>query len=351
MNVDRFRASLPPAGIAFLVAMTTAPAFAQADLPEGVAALLEAAEAEGTVSLFVSTDARTAEDEARLEEGIADDLGIAIDIRLVSGAPDPVYIQQLVQQHNAGVDAPVDLFVTVPTLLGVLDDASAIAATDWAVLDADPDEIAEGVHGLFVAEFARPIFYNTDMLSPDEVPTSLDELLSEEWKGRIVTAALPDVFSPWAMGLGLEDTLEMVETLFVDLEVGIAPQPTAIRTLVESGEYPIGFGIRISSEQIANNSPVAYVPIKAPLVPRFAGVLENSNNKNAATVVAWWMSQTENGQTLSAEVLDWPRHTMPGTDLYEMSQLTNGVYSAPAQWWMNEGVEAGNAIAELLQNL
>jgi ABC-type Fe3+ transport system substrate-binding protein len=351
MNVDRFKLSLAGAGMAVLAAMAAAPAMAQADLPEGVTALLEAAEAEGTVSLFVSTDARTAEDEARLEEGIANDLGIEIDIRLVSGSPDPVYIQQLVQQHNAGVEAPVDLFVTVPTLLGVLNEAGAIAATDWAALDANPDEIAQEVHGLFVAEFARPVFYNTDLLSADEVPTSIEELLSEEWAGRIVTAALPDVFSPWAIGLGQDETLDMVETLFVDLRVGIAPAPTAIRTLVESGEYPIGFGIRISADQIANNSPVAYAPIKAPLVPRFAGILENSDNKNAATLVAWWLSQTEGGQTLSAQVLDWPRHTIPGTDLYEMSELTNGVYSAPAEWWMTEGVEAGNAIARLLQDI
>jgi iron(III) transport system substrate-binding protein len=34
-----------------------------------------------------------------------------------------------------------------------------------------------------------------------------------------------------------------------------------------------------------------------------------------------------------------------------MSVLTDGVYSAPAGWWMNEGVEAGNAIARLLQDL
>ncbi|HWJ87903.1 MAG TPA: ABC transporter substrate-binding protein [Pelagibacterium sp.] len=351
MKLDRFKLSLATAGMAMLAAMSAAPALAQTDLPEGVAALLEAAAAEGTVSLFVSTDARTAEDEVRLEEGIAKDLGIAIDIRLVSGSPDPVYIQQVVQQHNAGVEAPVDLFVTVPTLLGILNEAGAIAGTDWAALDANPDEIAEQVHGLFVAEFARPIFYNTNLLSAEEVPTSIEDLLREEWAGRIVTAALPDVFSPWAIGLGQDETLDMVETLFVDLRAGIAPAPTAIRTLVESGEYPIGFGIRISADQVANNSPVAYVPIKAPLVPRFAGVLEQSNNKNAATVVAWWLSQTEAGQALSAEVLDWPRHTTPGTDLFEMSQLTDGFYSAPAEWWMTTGVEAGNAIARLLQDI
>jgi|TARA_A100001391_G_scaffold86805_1_gene57127 ABC-type Fe3+ transport system substrate-binding protein len=351
MTIHRLKLSLASASILILASLAGTPALSQSDLPDGVSALLDAAEAEGTVSIFVSSDARTAEDEARLEDGILNDLGIGIDIRLVSGAPDPVYIQQLVQQHNAGVEVPVDLFVTVPTLLGILNDAGAIAATDWVALDAKHDEIAQQVHGLFVAEFARPIFYNTDLLDPDDVPTSLDELLSEEWTGKIVTAALPDVFSPWAMGLGQEATLDMVETLFSDLRVGIAPAPTAIRTLVESGEYPIGFGIRISADQVANNSPVAYVPIKAPLVPRFAGVLEHSNHKNAATVVAWWLSQTEGGQALSAEVLDWPRHTMPGTDLYEMSVLTDGVYSAPAGWWMNEGVEAGNAIARLLQDL
>lgn len=195
------------------------------------------------------------------------------------------------------------------------------------------------------------MIYNTNLLSADEVPSTLEELQDPKWRGKIVTAALPDVFSPWAIGLGEEGLLKLVETLFVDLEVGVAPAPTAIRTLVESGEYPIGFGIRLSGDQIANKSPVAYAPIKAPLVPRYAGVLEHSTQKNAATLVAWWLSATDNGQLLAAEVLDWPRHTTPGSDLHDMSQLMGGVDAAPADWWMNEGAAAGTAIARLLQDL
>lgn len=351
MTIDRLRIRAASVALALATALSAGGAYAQVELPEGVSALLDAAESEGIVSLFVSTDARTAEDEARLEEAIAADLGIEIDFRLVSGAPDPVYIQQLVQQHNAGVEAPVDLIVTVPPLLAVINDAGALAATDWSALGADPSEVAEGVHGLFVAEFARPIFYNTDMLSAEELPTTLDELLSEEWKGKIVTAPLPNVFTPWAISLGKERLLEVIETLFVDLEVGIAPRPTAIRTLVESGQYPIGFGIRISGEQIENNSPVAYVPIKAPLVPRYAGVLEASPHKNAATLAAWWLSATPTGRTLAAEVLDWPRHTTPGSDLYDMAELMGGVDSAPADWWMNEAPEIDAAVAGLLQQM
>lgn len=324
---------------------------AQQEVPAGVAALLDAAAAEGEVLLFVSTDARTAEHEAQLEKGLLEDLGIAIDIKLVSGAPDPVYIQQLIQQHNAGVPPQVDLLVTVPTLLTSLVKANAVAATDWSALDVDPDDLAGDVHGLFVAEFARPVIYNTNLLKPDEAPASLEELLDPKWTGKIVTAGLPDVFSPWAIGLGADRTLELVETLFVDLKVGVAPAPTAIRTLVESGEYPIGFGIRISGEQIKNGSPVAYAPIKAPVVPRYAALLEGSQHRNAATLVGWWLSTTANGQRLAADVLDWPRHTTEGTDLYEMTKRTGGVYVEGADWWMHESGPIGARIARLLQDL
>lgn len=351
MNTNRLRTSMAVLTLALATGLGAGGAAAQTALPAGVAAMLDAAAKEGVVSLFVSTDARTAEDEVRLEEGLLADLGIAIDIRLVSGSPDPVYAQQLVQQHAAGVDVPVDLMVTVPTLLGVLNGAGAIAATDWQAMDVNPDELAEGVHGLFVAEFARPVIYNTNLLTADEVPKTIEELLDGKWRGKIVTAALPDVFSPWAIGLGEQGLLDFVEKLFVNLDVGIAPAPTAIRTLVESGEYPIGFGIRLSADQIANKSPVAYAPIKAPLVPRYAGVLEHSKSKNAAAVVAWWMSATPNGQLLAAEVLDWPRHTTPGSDLHDMSELMGGVDAASANWWMNEGAETGTAVARLLQDL
>lgn len=349
--MKRFTSYLLAGAVAAIVGLAAGGASAQVDMPKGVAAVLDSAASEGVVSLFVSTDARTAEDEARLEEAIAADLGIKIDIRLVSGAPDPVYIQQLVQQHNAGVNPPIDLIVTVPTLLALLDNAGAVAAVDWKAFEVLAEEVADEVHGLFVAEFARPVIYNTNLLTADQVPSSIEELLDEKWTGKIVSSALPDVFSPWAIGLGEEGILKFVETLFVDRKVGIAPAPTAIRTLVESGEYPIGFGIRMSREQIENKSPMAYAPIKAPLVPRFAGVLERSASKNASAVVAWWLSSTENGQRLAAAVLDWPRHTTPGSDLHEMAALTNGLDAASAGWWMHEGTEIGRKIAKLLQDL
>lgn len=337
--------------VAVAIGLAAGAAAAQSKLPQGVSALLDKAAKEGVVSIFVSTDARTAEDEVKLEAGIQADLGIKIDVRLVSGAPDPVYIQQLVQQHAAGVTPPVDLIVTVPTLLARLSEVGAIAATDWASMGANPDEVADEVHGLFVAEFARPVIYNTKLISAADAPSSIEQLLDPKWKGKIVTSSLPDVFSPWAIGLGEDGVLKFVKALFVDSKVGIAPRPTSIRTQVESGEYPIGFGIRMSREQIESKAPVAYAPIKAPLVPRYAGVFARSEHKDAAAAVAWWLSATANGQHLAATVLDWPRHTTPGTDLYEMAKITHGLYSAPAKWWMHEGNDIGAKIAKLLNDL
>ncbi|MEL4072425.1 ABC transporter substrate-binding protein [Ochrobactrum sp. GPK 3] len=349
MKSSSFRHFAVMAGIIGLVALKGTSASAEVPLSQKVQSLRDAAKEEASVSIFVSTDPRTRSDEEKLEKQIEADLGVKIRVSLVSGAPDPVYIQQLIQQHNAGVQSPVDIVVTVPPLLNVMKGGGVIAPTDWASLDANPEDTNTDIHGLFVAEFSRPVIYNTNLLKPDEIPKNLDELLSSKWKGRIVTAALPDIFLPWATGLGRDATLNMVKTMFNDLKVGVAPAPTAIRTLVESGEYPIGFGIRISTSQITNGSPVAYAPIKSPLVPRFAVVTESSSHKNSAMLVAWWLSQTENGQKLSAEVLDWPRHTTPGTDLFQMAKMTDGFYSAPASWWTSEGVEIGKAVAQLLR--
>ncbi|WP_323035342.1 ABC transporter substrate-binding protein [Pararhodobacter sp.] len=338
-------------GAAALAATLLSPSAQAQGLPEGLSALLDAARTEGQVSIFVSTDARTAEDEAAIRQAILTETGVDLTVRLVSGAPDPVYFQQVIQELGAGVTPSVDLIVSVPSLLVGIRDAGGIASTDWLALGAPSEEVAAPVHGLFTAEFARPVIYNTTLLTEDEVPHSLEDLLTPEWAGRIVTASLPDVFSPWAIALGHDGVLEMVETLYTDLNVGIAPAPTAIRTLVESGQYPIGFGIRPSHAQLTSGSPVAYAPIKAPAVPRYAAIVSGTGHENAATVVAWVLSQTESGQTVAARVLDWPRRTVPGTDLYDFSQQVGGLYSASADWWLGDFFATNQAVAELLRDL
>ncbi|MDH7798848.1 MULTISPECIES: hypothetical protein [unclassified Beijerinckia] len=321
----------------------------QLKLPEGIEKLRVAAEAEQQVALFVSTDARTAADEAKIEEALRADTGVKLDIKLVSGPPDPIYLQQLSRELKAKVAPSVDLIVTIPPLIRGLIDIDAVAPVNWQDLGAKPEDVYPAFYALFSAELARPIIYNTKVIARNEAPSSIDGLLGAKWAGKIVTANVPDLYTPWAIVLGEDGVMKLIDRFYGDLKVSIAPAPTAIRTRVETGEYPLGFGIRIARQQSMAGAPVAYAPIPTPLVPRLAIVLKGSRKQNAAALVGWWLSQTQKGQRISADVLDWPRHTTPGTDLHDLATQPGGVRTAAFDWWSKDAIDIGGRIAKALR--
>lgn len=309
---------------------------AQVELPPAVQSLVAKARAEREVAIFVSTDARAGEPARILADAIEADLGVRLVVKLVSGAPDPIYVNQMVQEHKAGVKPKIDLLATVPPLLVTMRQAGLVAAVDWGALGIKSDEVASGLNAVYVAEIARPVIYNTKAVSAQDVPRSIDDLLAPRWKNKIVSSQLPDLFTTWAIGLGPDKAVELVQKLVKQQEMAFAPVPLAIRTQVASGQFPIGFGIRIGKELQAAKAPVAYAPIKAPVMPRLAVVVEGSASPAAAALIGWWMNNTASGRRLIADVLDWPRHTTPGTDLYELAKMTGGMSVAPITWWTDE---------------
>lgn len=48
-------------------------------------------------------------------------------------------------------------------------------------------------------------------------------------------------------------------------------------------------------------------------------------------------------------MLDWPRHTTPGTDLYALSTQPSGVRTASFEWWSKDAIDIGARIAKALR--
>ncbi|MHA6669354.1 ABC transporter substrate-binding protein [Homoserinimonas sp. A447] len=317
------------------------------ELSAALSDLATRAAEEGSVNLFISTDAVTPAVGRSLSEGLERDFGVKITINLINGEPDPTYVGKLMEQLAASQAPDIDLIATVPGILQWLDDADAIKSVDWKALGANDDDVSEELNAVAVAEIARAVFYNTDLVDAADAPKSFDELLEPKWNGKIVTAALPDVFSPLAAGMGKEGMVDFTESLLKDQKVAIAPNPTGVRAQVISGEYEIGYGIRIGKNERESNAPIAYAPISAPVIPRAAVVLDKAANPAAAELLGYWLS-TDAGRTLAYELLDWTNHTTSGTDLSELDSLSGGVWSKPLDWWRVNTGELNDAVKPLL---
>ncbi|TYB48172.1 ABC transporter substrate-binding protein [Actinomadura chibensis] len=317
-------------------------------LPASLKGLADKAAKEGGVRLFVSTDARTPAHARKLSRALRADTGADLDIKFVSGEPDPAFANKLVQESKAQVAPSIDVFVTTPLVVKQLSGAGLVQSVDWGSMEGvDAKNVWTSYNAITIAEIARTILYNTKAVAAP--PRSLDELLDDRWRGKIVTAGLPDVFSPLAAELGIDGMMTFVTRLLERGRVSLASVPTAIRTQVASGEFPVGFGVRIGESQRQSKAPVDYAPVKVPVVPRAGLIVKGAKAPSAAQLLLYWLSATEQGRKLAYEVLDWPLHTTPGTDLYQLAQKAGGVMTADADWWMNDYEKANRQVAGLLR--
>ncbi|MFJ7417270.1 ABC transporter substrate-binding protein [Streptomyces uncialis] len=320
------------------------------NLPSSLKALADKAAKEGEVRLFISTDSRTPAHARKLAQAFRADTGVELRIKFVGGEPDPAFANKLVQEAKAQVTPSIDVFATTPLVVKQLSGAGLVQPVDWGSMEGvAADDVWADHHGIHIAEIARTVLYNTKDVQAADVPKSLEDLLTDKWRGKIVTAGLPDVFSPLAAGLGVDKTLDFVRRLLEDGRVSLASVPTAIRTQVSSGEFPIGYGVRIGERQRVAKAPVDYAPVKVPVVPRAGLVVKGAENPAAAQLFLYWLNATEQGRKKAYEVLDWPRHTTPGTDLYLLAEKAGGVMTAGTDWWMNDYEKVNKQLAQLLR--
>ncbi|MEY4880118.1 MAG: Fe(3+)-binding periplasmic protein precursor [Pseudomonadota bacterium] len=83
--------------------------------------------------------------------------------------------------------------------------------------------------------------YNTNLIAPEEVPRSFQDLLDPKWKGKI---AIEAENANWLMAVSELEGQQTIETLFRDIAtsngLSVRRGHTLLVNLVASGEVPIG---------------------------------------------------------------------------------------------------------------
>ena len=193
-----------------------------------------------------------------------------------------------------GDNTPADVFFAqdpgglgaVAGMLSPLEEDVLTKVPQWAV---SSDGVWVGVSGR-----ARTVVYNTDALTPDDLPDDLEGFTDPKWKGRLGWAPTNASFQTMVTAMrsmwGDQRTVQWLENIQAN-DPKVYPKNTPIVSAAASGEIDVGlvnhyYLHRFLAEQGDSFSARNYHPPAggpgAIVMVSGVGILEESNNKNNA---------------------------------------------------------------------
>jgi len=244
-----------------------------------------------------------------------EETGLDVELR---NNKDLEMANQIVEE---GQDSPADVFLT--------ENSPAMSIVDNAGLF---DEIPEGVRDNIPAEYipdsgtwtgflarSTVAMYNTDSMTPEDMPESILDFADPEWKGRvgfsptgadfqaIVSAVLElegeEATAAWLEGLEangviLQNNLVVMQSVDSgEVDAGIAYHYYWYRDREENGSDSDSSALHFFGDQ----DPGAFLSVSG------AGILKSSEHKEAATQFLEWLTGEEAQQAMAESyALEYP---------------------------------------------
>ncbi len=247
-----------------------------------------------------------------------------------------------------GQNSPADVFFAqdpgglgaVSDLLATLPGDVVLQVPEWA---RSPDGSWVGISGR-----ARVVVYSTELVSEDELPTSVKDLTDPKWKGRIgwppTNASFRTMITAMRLMWGEDETRQWLLDMQAN-DPGVFPKNTPIVAAAGAGEVAVGlvnhyYLHRFIQEEgddfaarnlfLKNGGPDSLVMVAG------AGILDTSENRdNAEAFMRFMLSKVAQqyfaGQTFEYPLVDGvkthrllpPIDTLngPGIDLSQLSDL------------------------------
>ena len=266
-------------------------------------ALVAAAQEEGEVSIYTSnTDLDVIVD--------AFDEAYGIDVNIYRGNSESV-LQRVLQESKAGF-AGVDLVETNSGELNILADEGLLYPYSSELRDAVREE---GQKEFWTADRfnAFVVAWNTDLVSDDEVPASIEEFADPKWAGK-VSMELGDVdwFSAmWNYYLDAGKSEDEVQAMFEGIAANskVVKGHTVQAELLSAGEFAAGVSLYSHSVQegTEDGRPIEWrsdsVEPVQPIVlrPNGGGLVGTAQHPAAALLFMDFLLSVEGGQQAIAD--------------------------------------------------
>jgi iron(III) transport system substrate-binding protein len=166
--------------------------------------------------------------------------GIHVNVR---SNDEDVFANQIVQE---GTHSPADVFYTENSpALEYLQERGLLAKVDPSSLSHVPSKY-DSPQGDWEGVTARVsvMIYNTTMLKPDQLPTSVMQLADPRWRGKLALAAGETDFQPIVTSIvkshGIPAALAWLEAVKTNAGSHIYPDNETITSMVNQGQAAIG---------------------------------------------------------------------------------------------------------------
>jgi iron(III) transport system substrate-binding protein len=262
-----------------------------------IAALYDAAKAEGKVSWWDQHDQAVAQ---KFIDGFEKQFP-GVNVEFFEGTQD-VLKARSIQEARAG-RVSFDFIDTGQNWPDYQSAGIVDARTNFSdILELAGVDKTFIVDGTYSPEFTvYGSAYNTEMVKPEELPDNLDGFSDPKWKGGLAIEAR---LRPYVYGtpfLGGEDAVvDMLHRLKAN-----NPRPTDGDTksqgLLVAGEFPVLIGAYLQRYIMMTDKPWGFVPFKTVWsnVPRQGYIVPNgAPHPNAGKLYMWWFMGPE-GQALT----------------------------------------------------
>jgi iron(III) transport system substrate-binding protein len=250
--------------------------------------LVKCAEEEGELNIYTSNT-----DMEDLIEVFSDQYDVEVNNYR---ANSETVLQRILQEDEAGFYG-ADIFETNALELGVASDEGLLYPYESELRDTVREDGRQDENWTASRFNVFVIGWNTDKVSPDEVPATLEELAEPEWKGR-VSMEVGDVDWFTAMHDWYVEEQGWSDDKFTDLMTGLAANSQVVKGHTTQGELLSAgqFDITVSSyshtidKAAADGAPVAWRPANGqpvqPLIirPNGIGLVKTATNPCAATL-------------------------------------------------------------------
>jgi iron(III) transport system substrate-binding protein len=265
--------------------------------PDRMQRLAADAKKEGPLSLYTS---RVAEDTTPLTDAFTRKYGIGVQVWRASNQD---MIQRAVAESHAG-RCPADVISSgTPALEPLYREQLLQPVKSPTTSELMPQALRP--HGAWVGVSVNIISgaYNTNLVKPDDVPKSYDDLKSPKWKDRLaIEAEDVDWFAALLGKLGEEKGVALFRDIVRTNGVSTRTGHTLLANMVAAGEVPLAMTVySYKPEQLARvGAPVRalYLP---PLIALATGVSVTRCASHPNAAVLFYEFMLRDGQEVLAK--------------------------------------------------
>jgi iron(III) transport system substrate-binding protein len=309
------------------------------DLPSGIKALLPQAKQEGSVSFYNGSTRIEQSQAAVISKAFEAKFGFPMNVIVAGIGPHAPVAQRIRTEFQKGVKPPFDVHATTARLLVTVREVGAIEQVDWPALGVPEGRLLPTMDGFLISTIPRTVTYNTKLVSKEEAPRRLEDLLDPKWKGKIVAPAFGGAFAYLIPVLGEQQTYDFVRKLINEQKIVLARSFTEVVQKVANGEYKLGFGVPADLSGLRRRgAPIENAPLqKVSGANVYGAVLKNADHPAAAKVFLYFACCTPEGQKIAADVLSVATFDTPGTEAAQIGGEGRGVL--PQVDWMIQDEE------------